>query len=54
MDAMRAVIYARYSIDMQSAASIEDQIRLCRERVTRAGWSYQHAYYDRAMRSGQL
>ena len=29
---MRAVIYARYSTDLQSAASIEDQVRLCRER----------------------
>ena len=46
---MRAVIYARYSTDMQSAASIEDQIRLCRERVAREGWNYLHAYHDRAM-----
>jgi site-specific DNA recombinase len=30
---MRAVIYARYSSDLQSAASIEDQIRLCREHI---------------------
>ena len=30
---MRAAIYARYSSDLQSTASIEDQIRLCRERV---------------------
>jgi DNA invertase Pin-like site-specific DNA recombinase len=30
---MRAAIYARYSTDLQSASSIEDQIRLCRERV---------------------
>ena len=33
----RAVIYARYSSDLQSDASIEDQVRLCealnRERV---------------------
>ena len=28
---MRAVIYARYSSDAQRAASIEDQVRLCRE-----------------------
>ena len=27
----RAGIYARYSSDLQSASSIEDQIRLCRE-----------------------
>jgi site-specific DNA recombinase len=27
----RAAIYARYSSDLQSASSIEDEIRLCRE-----------------------
>jgi len=31
--AMRAVIYARYSSDLQAAASIEDQIQTCRERI---------------------
>jgi len=30
---MRAAIYARYSSDLQSAASIDDQVRLCRERA---------------------
>ena len=30
---MRAVIYARYSSDKQSDRSIEDQVRLCRERI---------------------
>ena len=34
---MRAVIYARYSTDLQSAASIDDQVRLCRERIERDG-----------------
>ena len=29
----RAVIYARYSSDLQSEASIDDQVRLCRERA---------------------
>ena len=28
-----AFIYARYSSDLQNAASIEDQVRLCRERL---------------------
>ena len=45
---MRAVIYARYSSDLQSDASIEDQIRLCRARIKQEGWSYLHAYHDRA------
>ena len=41
---MRAVIYARYSTDLQSAASIDDQLRLCRERIER----------DLAKRLGQV
>ena len=40
---MRAVIYARYSTDLQSEASIEDQVRLCRERIdVRAGHTLKH------------
>jgi site-specific DNA recombinase len=35
---MRAILYARYSSDAQSAASIEDQLRLCRQRAEREGW----------------
>jgi site-specific DNA recombinase len=46
---MRAVVYARYSTDLQSAASIDDQIRVCRDRIEREGWLYLHAYCDRAM-----
>ncbi|MGE0854182.1 MAG: recombinase family protein [Hyphomicrobiaceae bacterium] len=46
---MRAVTYARFSTDLQSAASIDDQVRVCRERVVREGWTYLHAYCDRAM-----
>ena len=34
---MRAVIYARYSSEQQRAASIEDQIRLCKETIAREG-----------------
>jgi site-specific DNA recombinase len=45
----RAVVYARYSTDMQSAASVEDQGRLCRELIDRNCWKYLHAYADRAM-----
>jgi site-specific DNA recombinase len=46
---MKAVIYARYSSDQQRDASIEDQIRLCRERIEQEGWDYLHAYTDRAV-----
>jgi DNA invertase Pin-like site-specific DNA recombinase len=35
---LRAILYARYSSDVQSAASIEDQLRLCRQRAEREGW----------------
>ena len=46
---MIAVIYARYSTDLQREASIEDQVRLCRKRIEQEGWQYRHAYTDRAM-----
>ena len=46
---MRAVIYARYSSERQSAASIDDQLRLCKERVAREGWTLQQVYRDDAM-----
>lgn len=46
---MRWVHYGRLSTDMQSAASIEDQLRICRERCDREGWSFVGAYEDRAM-----
>ena len=46
---MRAVIYARYSSVLQREASIEDQIRLCRQRIEHEGWQYLHAYTDRAI-----
>jgi len=45
---MRAVVYARYSSDQQRDASIEDQVRLCRELVERRGWTMLHCYSDRA------
>jgi DNA invertase Pin-like site-specific DNA recombinase len=46
---MRAVIYARYSSENQRDASIEDQVRLCRERIEREGWRLVSTYTDRAM-----
>jgi site-specific DNA recombinase len=39
-------IYARYSTDMQSEASIEDQIRLCQERAEKEGWKLHNSYTD--------
>ena len=46
---MRAVVYARYSSDSQRAASIEDQLRLCREFITKQGWTLEQVYRDAAM-----
>ena len=35
---IRAVFYARFSSDLQSAASIEEQFRLCPEYTKRESW----------------
>ena len=46
---LRAAIYARYSSDNQRDASIEDQLRLCKERLTREGWELVQIYRDAAL-----
>lgn len=46
-----AAIYARYSSEMQSAASIEDQVAIARAYAAREGLIVTHTYDDRA-RSG--
>jgi site-specific DNA recombinase len=51
---MRAVIYARYSTDLQSAASIDDQVRLCRERIAQEKHRLVQVYSDRAMSGATL
>jgi DNA invertase Pin-like site-specific DNA recombinase len=51
---MRVAIYARYSSDLQSASSIEDQIRLCRTHAARAGWDVTRVFEDRAMSGGSV
>ena len=51
---MRAVIYARYSTDLQSSASIDDQVRLCRERIERDGHALTQVYNDRAVSGASL
>ena len=43
---MRAVIYARYSTDFQSGASIEDQCRLCLRLIQQNGWIAGQTYAD--------
>ena len=51
---MPAVIYARYSTDLQSASSIDDQARLCRERIERDGHDLVQVYSDRAVSGASL
>ena len=46
---MRCAIYARYSSDSQREASIEDQVRVCRARAEREGWSVAGIYADYAI-----
>jgi site-specific DNA recombinase len=36
---MRAVVYARYSTELQREASIEDKVRLCKAPIEAEGWS---------------
>ena len=46
---MRVSIYARYSSDLQRAASIEDQLLVCTERVVREKWTLAATYTDRGI-----
>ncbi len=45
----RAAIYARYSTDLQSAASIQDQVRLCHKVCADNGWEIVETFADEAM-----
>jgi site-specific DNA recombinase len=51
---MRAVIYARYSSDLQRAASIEDQVRICRARADHEGWTVVGVFSDAAISGATL
>ena len=51
---MRAAIYARYSTDLQSAASIEDQTRLCEEHAQQEGWDVTRCYADHGISGSSL
>ena len=45
----RVALYARYSTDNQSANSIEDQFRICREHADRERWKVIATYHDAAI-----
>ena len=47
-------LYARYSSDNQRDASIEDQLRQCRERAAREGWNVVETYSDHAVSGATL
>ncbi|WP_372394604.1 recombinase family protein [Azospirillum sp. HJ39] len=51
---MKAALYARYSSDNQRDASIEDQLRLCRNYAERQGWRIVDSYSDRAISGSSL
>ena len=50
---MFAAVYARYSTDLQRAASIEDQIRSCKARIGQESWTLAASYTDHAL-SGSI
>jgi site-specific DNA recombinase len=45
----KVALYARYSDDKQSSASIEDQVRICREYAARERWEVIGTYKDAAI-----
>jgi site-specific DNA recombinase len=50
----RVALYARYSSDNQRDASIEDQLRLCRDYAGRQNWTIVESYADRAVSGASL
>ena len=46
---MRVALYARYSSENQKESSIEQQMRLLRERVSAEGWTIAGEYEDKAL-----
>lgn len=46
---MTAVIYARYSSSSQREASIEEQVRICKQFADRNGYMVAHVYKDSAI-----
>ena len=50
----RAAIYARYSTDLQSDRSIDDQVALCRDHARGQGLTVVETYSDRARTSASI
>jgi site-specific DNA recombinase len=51
---IRYVIYARYSSDLQSPDSLDDQKRKCREYASREGWTETRTYEDAAISGSSM
>ena len=51
---IRACLYSRYSSDLQSASSIEDQVRLCEERAQKENWEIVNSYSDAGVSGASL
>jgi len=51
---LKAAIYARYSSDLQSDASIEDQVRVCSQKAEKESWSITNCYSDAAISGASL
>ncbi|MEJ5226818.1 recombinase family protein [Thermodesulfovibrio sp.] len=56
MNEIKCAIYARYSSNNQREASIEDQIRKCKELAASKGWIVldEHIYFDKAQSGTQI
>ncbi|WP_338149887.1 recombinase family protein [Kaistia nematophila] len=53
-DPVRVALYGRYSSDMQSASSISDQFRICRDHAARLGWTIIEEYSDHAISGSSM
>jgi DNA invertase Pin-like site-specific DNA recombinase len=49
---MRTALYARFSTDRQSEASVEDQFRVCERLAGREGFDIVHRFEDRGISGG--
>lgn len=49
---IRAALYARFSTDLQSEASIDDQLRQCERTAQAAGFTVSHRFEDRGISGG--
>jgi site-specific DNA recombinase len=51
---IRTAIYARYSSELQSDSSLEDQIRVCRDHAESKGWQVVQVFKDRAQTGSNM